>query len=288
MTITHIYSGTRKELGTGFSVRRLLPGQPQRAVGPFIFFDHFGPVEIAPNEGFDVRPHPHIGLATVTYLFEGAMIHRDSVGSVQRIEPGAINWMTAGHGIVHSERATDENRLQAWRCHGLQLWVALPHEHEETTPDFSHYPAGSIPKWRDGVVTVRLLAGTAARRRSPVVVLSELVYLDLLWESGGEWDVPDEHTERALYAVSGSLNIDGTDVPAGRMALLAANGSARVQASAGTRAVMIGGAPLDGPRHIWWNFVSSQRARIEQAKADWEMERFPEIAGEHERIPLPR
>jgi redox-sensitive bicupin YhaK (pirin superfamily) len=164
----------------------------------------------------------------------------------------------------------------------------LPHEHEETTPTFKHHPAESIPKWHDGTVSVRLLAGTAAGRASPVEVLSELVYLDLLWESDGTWNVPDEHTERALYAANGALSIDGQNVPAGHMALLARDGNAQVQASAGTRAVMIGGAPLDGPRHIWWNFVSSQRTRIEQAKADWEMDRFPEIAGENERIPLPK
>ena len=287
MTIEHLYKGHEKDLGDGFRVRRLLPGHPQRTVGPFIFFDHFGPTEIAAGAGFDVRPHPHIGLATVTYLFEGAMMHRDSLGSVQRIEPGAINWMTAGRGIVHSERATDDNRNRAWRCHGLQLWVALPAEDEETDPAFHHHPADSLPEWRADAVTLRLMVGTAERRQSPVRVFSPMAYVDALWERDGAWIIPPEHAERAVYPVAGKIAIDGQPIDAGRMALLAAGEPVRVEASVGARAVLIAGAPLEGYRHIWWNFVSSRRERIEQAKADWAAERFAPVPGEIERIPLP-
>ncbi|NMG37407.1 pirin family protein [Azoarcus sp. TTM-91] len=287
--VPYVYAGHEKELGGGFIVRRLLPGHPQRYVGPFVFFDHFGPTDIDAGQNIDVRPHPHIGLATVTYLFEGEMMHRDSLGSVQRIRPGDINWMTAGRGIVHSERTTDENRGKAWRSHGLQLWVALPREAEECPPAFHHHAADSLPCWQEDAVRLRLMAGSSCGRQSPVEVSSPMIYMDLRWEQDGHWTVPEEHAERALYVIAGQVNVDGKPVTPRHLALLAPGEEVRVEASLGTRAVLVGGAPLDGPRYIWWNFVSSSKERLEQAKADWAEERFGSIPDDDkERIPLPQ
>jgi redox-sensitive bicupin YhaK (pirin superfamily) len=268
-------------------VRRLLPSFPRQGVGPFVFFDHFGPTRVRPSDNFDVRPHPHIGLATVTYLFEGAMLHRDSLGAVQLIEPGAINWMTAGSGIVHSERAPLDLKGHPHRMHGLQLWAALPKANEEDAPNFSHTPAADIPELSVDGATVRVLIGSAFGVTSPVPTYMETLYLDVVPEPGQEITLHGLPAEAAIYPVSGSLEVDGIAVAANAMALLDTSTAPRVTASAGARFVVIGGAPLDGHRYMFWNFVSSSKERLAQAADDWEADRFPHVPGETERIPLP-
>ncbi len=280
-------AGQEKDLGGGFAVRRLLPAARRRSVGPFIFFDHFGPVTVTPGLNFDVRPHPHIGLATVTYLFEGAITHRDSLGNVQLIEPGAINWMTAGRGIVHSERRPDHLRDRPHVNHGLQLWTALPLEHEEDGPSFSHTPSSAIPERQCGDATVRVLIGAAFGARSPVAALSPALYVDAKLPAGGSFELPPLAPELALFAVQGNPLIDGE--PAGErvMAVLEPGRAATIRTESPARFVLVGGDPLDGPRHLWWNFVSSRKERILQASADWEARRMGRIAGDDEFIPLP-
>ncbi|HVK31179.1 MAG TPA: pirin family protein [Burkholderiaceae bacterium] len=279
-----------KDLGGGFLVRRLLPALQQRAVGPFVFFDHFGPIAAGPDDDHDVRPHPHIGLATVTYLFAGAQVHRDSTGVVQRIEPGAINWMTAGRGIVHSERTPDELRGHERVSHGLQLWAALPAEDEELEPSFSHTPAAAIPELRQPGATLRVLIGSAFGVASPVPTRSPTLYLDLALEAGAEVELPGElATERALYGVDELVTVDGEPVPPHRMAVLDAGRSVRLRSEQAARVVLIGGEPL-GPRYMWWNFVSSRKERIVQAADDWAAQpngAFPQVPGERDFIPLP-
>ncbi|KNZ30674.1 MAG: pirin [Methylibium sp. NZG] len=278
-----------KDLGGGFTVRRLLPSALRQAVGPFLFFDHFGPVVASPADNHDVRPHPHIGLATVTYLFEGAMLHRDSTGVVQRIEPGAINWMTAGRGIVHSERTPDDLRGTNRRSHGLQLWAALPVEHEEDEPGFEHTPASAIPSMRLGGVVVRLLIGSAFGATSPVKTLSPTLYADLAFEPGASLVLSAAAAERALYSVDQPFTVDGTPVPAFTMVVLPEGSQPVVavpQGEHGARIALVGGAPL-GHRFMVWNFVSSRKARIVQAQDDWEAQRFERVPGETEFIPLP-
>ena len=283
-----LYQAHEHDLGGGFVVRRLLPGHPQQGVGPFLFFDHFGPTTIAAGQNVDVRPHPHIGLATVTYLFEGAMLHCDHLGTVQRIEPGAVNWMLAGRGIVHSERVPDDLRGRAWTSHGLQLWVALPRAHEDDAPDFHHAAAGDLPEATLGAVRVRVLLGRAFGLASPVPVLSPLAYAHAHWHETGSWRLEPDYTERAIYPARGAVRLGGVTLQTGHMALLAPGQTAEVRADAGTEAVLIAGEPLEGPRFIHWNFASSRRERIEQARADWAAERFPTIPGDDlERIPLP-
>jgi redox-sensitive bicupin YhaK (pirin superfamily) len=275
-----------KDLGGGFTVRRLLPAAARQAVGPFLFFDHFGPITAQPADNHDVRPHPHIGLATVTYLYEGAMVHRDSTGVVQRIEPGAINWMTSGRGIVHSERTPDDLRGVVRRSHGLQLWCALPAEHEEDAPSFEHTPATAIPEWRESGCVVRVLVGLAFGQLSPVRTLSPALYLDLALAPGAMLSVPDAAPERALYSVDQGFELDGVAVPACTMVVLPAGHKPRLRAARGARIALIGGAPL-GHRHMVWNFVSSSRERIVRAQDDWEAQRFDAVPGETEFIPLP-
>ena len=280
--------GHEKDLGGGFLVRRVLPAAAQRAVGPFVFFDHFGPVTETPGRAHDVRPHPHIGLATVTYLFEGAQMHRDSVGSLQRIEPGAINWMTAGRGIVHSERKPDDLLDRAYDIHGLQLWAALPRAHEEDAPSFIHTPASVIPALQVGDADVRLLIGEAWGLRSPVAVYMPTLYLDVQLPAGGLFELPPLVAQRAVYAVDAALQLDAGDLPARQMGILPEGRTVAIRAGAqAARLVVIGGAPLDGPRHMWWNFVSSRKERIVQAAADWEAQRMGQVPGETEFIPLP-
>ena len=279
-------AGHQKDLGGGFLVRRLLPAAARRSVGPFIFFDHFGPSREEPGVNHDVRPHPHIGLATVTYLFEGAMLHQDSIGSHQLIEPGAINWMTAGRGIVHSERRPESLRDTTYVNHGLQLWVALPREAEEAEPSFEHTPAAAIPELQLGGATVRVLVGQAFGQRSPVHTLAPTLYLDIQLPAGGRFELPPLAPEMALYVVQGELLLDEHAVPTQQMVVLGSE-SVSLSASAVTRVVVIGGAPLDGPRHIWWNFVSSRRERIAQAADDWQAQRLGQVPGESEFIPLP-
>ena len=279
--------GHEKDLGGGFRVRRLLPAARQRSVGPFVFFDHFGPVVEEPSANHDVRPHPHIGLATVTYLFEGAMMHRDSLGSVQRIEPGAINLMIAGRGIVHSERKPEDLRAKAFTNHGLQLWVALPVEQEECDPSFAHTPADAIPQVDVGGAQVRVLVGAAFGARSPVRPASPTVYLDVALPHGGAFELPALAPELAAYPIEGDVKLDGEPLVAHEMALLRAGMPARFEGSAGSRFVVVGGEPL-GPRHMYWNFVSSSKERIIQASADWEDGKFGTVPGDDkEFIPLP-
>ncbi len=276
-----------KDLGGGFTVRRLLPSAVRQAVGPFLFFDHFGPVVAQPTDNHDVRPHPHIGLATVTYLFEGAMLHRDSTGVVQRIEPGAINWMTAGRGIVHSERTPDDLRSAIRRSHGLQLWSALPLQHEEDAPSFEHTPANAIPALRRDGVIVRLLIGAAFGVVSPVKTLSPTLYADLAFEPGASMVLPAAAPERALYSVDQAFTVDGVLVPAFTMVVLPEGLEPVVNAPQGARIALVGGSPL-GHRFMVWNFVSSRKERIVQAQDDWEAQRFERVPGETEFIPLPR
>ncbi len=292
MPVEHLLAPRAKDLGGGFTVRRLLPSVLQEMVGPFIFFDHFGPITAHPGDNHDVRPHPHIGLATVTYLFEGAMLHRDSLGSEQRIEPGAINWMTAGSGIVHSERTPPDLKNVERRIHGLQLWVALPHAHEETAARFSHTGRDAIPVFDEGRgATVRVLAGNFEGLVSPVPTLASTLYLDVAAEANRSLALPARMDgvaiERAVYSTDATLWIDGDEVRPFTMAVLAPGRDVIVQAGEKARYVVIGGAPFGERRFIWWNFVASSKERIEAAKAAWAEQRMGQVPGETEWIPLP-
>ncbi len=287
MTITTLLKGHEKDLGGGFVVRRYLPAALKQAVGPFIFFDHFGPVDVPLDANHDVRPHPHIGLATVTYLFEGAMDHRDSVGSVQRIEPGAINWMTAGRGIVHSERTPADLVGVPHRTHGLQLWAALPVAHEETAPGFCHTPAAAIPEYDAQGIRVRVLVGSAFGLTSPVQTFSPTLYLDIQLQADSSLVLEQLPPEAALYPISGTVQVNGETLDLHAMALLDTSQPLTLTASSDAQLVLIGGEPLDGHRFMSWNFVSSRKERIVQASADWEAQRFEPVPGETEFIPLP-
>ena len=284
--VTHVLKSGVRDIG-GFAVRRVLPALPQQMVGPFIFFDHLGPAALAPGGGLDVRPHPHIGLATVTYLFDGEILHRDSLGSVQAIRPGDVNWMTAGRGIVHSERTPGHLRAAGGRVHGIQTWVALPRGHEEAAPAFAHHAAGTLPVVELPGVTVRVVAGTAFGARSPVDVFSRTLYAAADLAPGASLVVQPEHEERAVYLAEGSASVADTALEPGQMAVLPPGGDVEIRAAAVSRIMLVGGAKMDGPRFIWWNFVASSRERIERAKADWREDRFPPVPGETERIPLP-
>ena len=274
-----------KDLG-GFQVRRSLPQPDRLMVGPFIFFDHLGPARFEPGKGIDVRPHPHINLATVTYLFEGAVMHRDSLGSVQEIRPGAVNWMNAGRGIVHSERSPDHFREQDSTLHAIQTWIALPEEAEETEPTFHHYAADKLPTWEEKGVKIKVIAGKVGDRTSPVKTHSPTLYLDLQFDAQGHFSLAPDYSERAVYALDKGLSIDGESLSPYRLALLPANETAELSATQPVRCVVVGGEPL-GNRLKWWNFVSSKKARLEQAKADWKAQRFDKVPEEDEYIPLP-
>jgi redox-sensitive bicupin YhaK (pirin superfamily) len=282
-----LLGGRVHDLGGGLVIRRLLPSAKKQGVGPFLFFDHFGPAAFAADAEFDVLPHPHIGLATVTYLYEGALMHRDSLGSVQRIEPGAVNWMSAGRGIVHSERRPDDLKGRAFRSHGLQLWAALPRGREEDEPFFEHTPAPAIPEERFGGVTARLLVGRAFGLASPVRAASETLYLDLAIPAGGSFTLEPIAPERAVYVTEGGVAIDGTALAPHTLAVLEPGRRARLDAARGARVAVIGGEPLDGRRLIWWNFVSTRRECILRAADDWAADRFAKVPGEAGRIPLP-
>ena len=271
----------------GFRVRRLLPYAGGRMVGPIVFLDHMGPVSLPPGEGLDVRPHPHIGIATVTYLFEGELQHRDNAGFVQTIRPGDVNWMSAGRGVVHSERSTSAARAAGVRLHGLQCWVALPRLFEETPPAFRHHPASRLPVIRSEGVRLVLIAGRAFDRVSPAEVHSPMFYIDAQIAAGAALDLPPEQPERAAYVVSGTMRIDGQDHAEGALVLFTPGSTVRIEAAADARLALLGGRPLDEPRHIWWNFVSSSKERIERAKADWKAQRFPRVPGDAEYTPLP-
>jgi redox-sensitive bicupin YhaK (pirin superfamily) len=291
-----VLRGRPRDLG-GLTVRRALPAAQIRHVGPFVFWDHMGPVQFAPGQGIDVRPHPHVNLATVTYLFEGEIVHKDSLGSDQAIRPGDVNWMTAGRGIVHSERTGDRPRREGSRVHGIQSWVALPVADEETAPSFHHYEAESLPEVALPGAVVRVLVGAAYGRTSPVKTFAPTLYVEARLEPGAELELPDG-AERALYVVEGAVTSQGRAAGAGEvrldegaMGIVAAGAGgaeASVRAEGAARVMVIGGAPLDGPRHIWWNFVSSSEERIERAKRDWKEGRFGTVPGdEKEFIPLP-
>jgi redox-sensitive bicupin YhaK (pirin superfamily) len=282
-----VIKGRDRDLG-GFSVSRLLPMAQCRLVGPFVFFDHMGPVDFAPGHGIDVLPHPHIGLATVTYLFAGSLLHRDSLGSVETIQPGDVNWMVAGSGIVHSERTVAEARMAGQRLHGVQSWVALPLPEEERRPSFDHFAARQMPRHEENGVALCVIAGRAYGLTAPVPVLSPMFYVDLDFRAGSSIALPDGYAERAIFVATGELAIGGTVHQAGAMVVLEASEDATVTARQGARALALGGAALDGgPRHIEWNFVSSSKARIEQAKADWRERRFPPVPNETGYVPLP-
>jgi len=271
-----------------FQVHRVLPSSRQRMVGPFIFFDHMGPAIFRTGDGVDVRPHPHIGLSTVTYLFDGEIVHRDSLGSALPIRPGAVNLMTAGRGIVHSERTAADHRDGGEPLHGLQLWVALPAKDEEMTPAFAHTPAADIPELRDNGLTLRVIAGSMQGLASPVATTWETIFAEAHLKAGTTLPIGAEHEERALYVVSGEIEIGG-DRHGGERLLLLKPGT-RIDATAVSDAhvILVGGAAMDGPRHIWWNFVSSRKDRIEAAKADWKAGRFDPVPGDSkEFIPLP-
>ena len=271
-----------------FAVRRALPHVDRRMVGPFIFFDHFGPAEFRAGQGIDVRPHPHIGLATVTYLFDGEIMHRDSLGTNAAIRPGEVNWMSAGRGIVHSERTAADRRRDGEPIHGLQCWVALPASAEESTPSFSHHDSASLPLVSGEGKTIRLVAGSVYGEHSPVPTVSETLFADVTLASGAALPIDPDTEERAIYLVSGEVEIAGERFAAGRLLIFRPGDRITVNAPDGARLVLLGGAAMDGPRHIWWNFVSSRKERIAQAKADWKAARFDSVPGdEKEFIPLP-
>lgn len=285
--IERLIAARTRDLG-GFSVRRILPHRERRMVGPFVFFDHMGPT--APGAGLDVRPHPHIGLATVTYLFEGAVRHRDSLGYDRVIRPGDVNWMTAGRGIVHSERSDESTARYRERLLGIQAWIALPVEHEDTAPAFVHHPRAELPAWRIEGGSLRLIAGEAYGRAAPTKTFSPMFYAHADLEAGAELPAPpaDGKTERAFYVADGAAEIDGCLVGTGTMAVLDARADAPLKARDACRVMLLGGAPLAEKRYIWWNFVSSSKARIEQAKRDWKSGAFGTVPGDDlEFIPLP-
>lgn len=271
----------------GLAVRRLLPSAAQKMVGPFIFFDHMGPAQFRPGEGIDVRPHPHIGLATVTYLFDGAIMHRDSLGCEQRITPGDVNWMTAGHGIVHSERSPDQERGRARGLHGIQTWIALPQADERTEPAFTHHPKASLPvlQWPD--VELRLIAGTGWGEQSPVKTFSPMFYGAVTARAAAQFEIPAEHEERAIYVVDGEVTADGSPVAQYTVAVFEPGTPVTIACPGPARLMVFGGAPLDGDRFINWNFVASSRELIEEARTRWREQRFPRVPDETEFIPLP-
>ncbi len=273
----------------GFEVRRALPSTGRQMVGPFIFFDQMGPGEFLAGRGLDVRPHPHIGLSTVTYLFEGTILHRDSLGSQQSIVPGDVNWMTAGRGIAHSERTDAALRSHGNRLFGIQSWVALPKDAEETAASFAHHPAASLPLAEEGGLTLRLIAGTGWGLTAPAAVSSPLFYADAVLAPGARVPLPEGHEERAAYVLEGEVEVAGDRFEAGRMLVFRDGDRLALRAGpGGARLLLLGGAAMDGPRYLFWNFVSSSRERIEQAKADWKANRFGRVAGEgDEFIPLP-
>jgi redox-sensitive bicupin YhaK (pirin superfamily) len=284
--IAHVVEGRVRDIG-GFEVRRVLPWGGGRMVGPFIFLDQMGPADFPVGQGIDVRPHPHIGLATVTYLYEGEILHRDSLGVVQAIQPGDVNWMTAGRGIVHSERTGPELRARGHRLAGLQSWVALPREHEEVEPAFHHFPKVALPAVERDGVRLRVIAGEAFGLRSPVRAYSEMFYVDAQLDGGAQVGLPAGYVERAAYVAAGSVEVEGSAYAAGTLLIFSEGAAATLAARGPSRIALLGGAPLEAKRHIWWNFVSSSQARIDKAKGDWAAGKFPAVPGETEFIPLP-
>ena len=276
-----------RDLGDGFEVRRALPHGKRQMVGPFIFFDHFGPVQFMSGKGMDVRPHPHIGLATVTYLFDGSIMHRDSEGNIQEIQPGAMNLMTAGRGIAHSERTPDVQRESGQKMLGLQSWIALPAVSEEIAPSFQHYAAADLPVAADRGFTARVIAGSSFGVKSPVAMVSPWFYTEVTAEQAVSVPLDPDHEERAIYLVDGEVEIAGDRHEGPRLLIFRPGDRITVRTTKPTRMMFLGGDALEGPRHIWWNFVSSSKERIEQAKQDWKRGRFAHVANETEFIPLP-
>jgi redox-sensitive bicupin YhaK (pirin superfamily) len=271
-----------------FAVRRALPSARTRMVGPFIFFDHFGPAEFRAGAGIDVRPHPHIGLATVTYLFDGEIMHRDSLGTAVAIRPGEVNWMTAGRGIVHSERTGAELRATGSPIHGLQMWVALPATKEEIDAAFAHHATAEFPMVQENGKTVRVVVGSLYGTSSPVPTLHETIFGDIHLKAGTALPIDADHEERAVYVIDGTIEISGDRFEAGRLLVFKLGDKIALTAVSNAHVVLLGGAPMDGPRHIWWNFVSSRKERIEQAKAEWKAGHFGKVPGDEiEFIPLP-
>ena len=285
-SVTATIKPKSKDIGA-FDVRRALPDVAARSVGPFVFFDQMGPAAFKDDHFLDVRPHPHIGLSTITWMLEGEIMHRDSLGYVQAIRPGEVNWMTAGSGIVHSERSPEAERVNGKKVFGIQTWVALPKEHEEMDPSFQHYTADQIP-WIEGDgAKVALIIGEAWGQKSPVATMWETLYADIALNAGATITLPRETEERAIYILSGCVRVDNTDFESGQMLVLRPGADIDVLAGTDARMMLCGGAALDGPRHMYWNFVSSSKERIEQAKEDWREGRFAKVPGETEFIPLP-
>ena len=284
--IAQVVESRKRDLG-GFEVRRILPYGGGRMVGPFIFLDHMGPVSFPAGHGIDVRPHPHVCLATVTYLFEGEIEHRDSLGVVQTIRPGDVNWMTAGSGIVHSERTGAQLRAAGHKLHGLQSWVALPRSDEETDPAFHHFSVSQLPLQETGGVGMRLIAGEAYGLRSPVHVFSGMFYVDAICNAGALLELPLEHAERAAYVVEGSIDLEGRSFAEGTLLVFTKGEAVKLRAKTASRIALLGGAPLESTRNIWWNFVASTPERIERAKRDWADGKFAKVPGDNEFIPLP-
>lgn len=275
------------DLGGGFQVRRALPSTQRQMVGPFVFFDQMGPAVLRAGSGLDVRPHPHIGLATVTYLFDGEIIHRDSLGTTQAIRPGEVNWMIAGRGIVHSERTAADKRSADAALSGIQTWIALPRAAEECAPSFQHYAASELPLIEAEGKSLRLIAGTLYGARAPAATLSEMFYADVVLAAAARLPVAADYEQRAIYVSDGRIGIDDMLFDAGQMVVLRPRQPVVVRAEGAARVLLLGGEPLDGPRHVWWNFVSSSADRIEQAKRDWREGRLGSVAGDPEYIPLP-
>ncbi|WP_426689479.1 pirin family protein [Rhodanobacter ginsengiterrae] len=283
-----IANAREHDLGDGFVVRRMLPVLQARHVGPFVFFDHMGPVNFPAGKGMDVRPHPHIGLATVTWLFDGTIRHRDSLGSLADIRPGEVNWMTSGHGITHSERTPPEAREAGQSLHGIQVWIALPQADAEVAPEFHHHGREALPRISLPGVEGVLIAGNAYGRQSPVKVFAPMFMLEINLRAGAELALPSEHAERGVHVIEGGIRWGELEIGARQMAVQAGDEPPLLRASEASRLILFGGAPLDGERHLWWNFVASSRERIEQAKADWRDGRFPSVPGDdQEFIPLP-
>lgn len=272
----------------GLHVRRILPYVKRRMVGPFVFLDHMGPAHFAAHQGINVPPHPHIGLATVTYLFNGEIFHRDTLGSAQAITPGAVNWMTAGRGIAHSERTTPANLDRPHDAHGLQSWVALPKEVEECAPEFFHHGAETLPEFKVKDATVRLIAGSLYGHASPIKLYSPLFYAAVTMPAGGMMELTRDYAERSLYLVNGGLRIGDARIAPATMPVFGDDGTIRIEAEEASTFVILGGDPLAEPRYIDWNFVSSSKERLLQARDDWRHQRFGKIPGDDtEFVPLP-
>jgi redox-sensitive bicupin YhaK (pirin superfamily) len=282
-----ILKGDSRDLGDGFSVSRVLPQAAKRALGPFVFFDYFGPAKFAPGKGLDVRPHPHIGLATITYLFDGEIMHRDSLGTEQAIAPGAVNWMTAGRGIIHSERTPPLTRASGHTMHGIQSWIGLPQAAEDTPPSFVHVAAKDLPSKTLGGVVLQIVVGKAYGLEAPVPIFSPIFYVDARLDKGAKLDLEDDYAERGIFVVDGSVEIEDTRHETGTMIVFEREEAVSIKAPDGARIMLVGGEPLDGPRHIWWNFVSSSKDRIERAKIEWRANPTGHIEGDDEFIPLP-